>query len=196
VADDVDEPWFWDDMGYEMNFVTQMRERRETKGWSQTEMARQLTERGLKFHQTTVQRVEIGQRPLKLTEAMTIANVLGVKFEIMLRGDSVELAYNELADAMNSGALDFLTREAETIERGVKRNVENTRELIGYYERAVASITGVEPNAELIAVANEFVRLNETLQDDAHGLAMLMRAAKKIFDGLDRNYPAEYGPDA
>lgn len=192
MTDEAAEPWAWDDYGYEATFALQMRERREAKGWSQTEMARRLAEQGLKFHQTTVQRVEIGQRPLKLTEAMVIANVLGVKFEIMLRGDSIELAYNELADAINSGAFDFLVREAETIDSKLKRNVEMAEELIAYYTRAVKSVRGAKINAGLISVAKEFVRLNTAMQDDAHSLAMLMRVAKKKFDGLDRNYPAEY----
>lgn len=190
------EPWSWDGWGYEINFATQMRERREAKGWSQTEMARRLAEEGLKFHQTTVQRVEIGQRPLKLTEAMVIANVLGVKFERMLRGDSIEIAYNELADKVKVGAFDFHVHQAEMIERNTKRDEEMTQELLISYQQAVAAIPGAQVDANFVAVAEEFIRLNAALQEDTHSLALLLRATKKKFDGLDRTYAAEYDPDA
>ena len=61
---------------WEENFVKQMVELRIVK-MTQTELARQLTARGLPFHQQTVQRVEKGERPLRLNEALAIAEILG-----------------------------------------------------------------------------------------------------------------------
>lgn len=195
VSDDDFEPWAWDDSGYEINFATQMRERREAKGWSQTEFARRLSEGGLRFHQTTVQRVEAGERPLKLTEALVIARVLDARFETMLRGESVEIAYNELAEMVAADAFDFLVRQAETIDSHVKRGTENGNQLIASYVRAVSTVPGLEPDKRLIKVAREYVRLNTELQEDAHSLATLIRTAARVFAKLDREYPIEYaGP--
>jgi transcriptional regulator with XRE-family HTH domain len=61
---------------WEDNFIKRMIELRTAK-MSQTELARQLNDRGLSFHQQTVQRIEKGERPLRLNEAHAIAEILG-----------------------------------------------------------------------------------------------------------------------
>ncbi len=61
---------------WEDNFIERMKELRTAK-MSQTELARQLNRRGLPFHQQTVQRIEKGERPLRLNEAHAIAEILG-----------------------------------------------------------------------------------------------------------------------
>src|ERR1700720_1898610 len=61
---------------WEDNFIQRMIELRTAK-MSQTELARQLSGRGLPFHQQTVQRIEKGERPLRLNEALEIAEILG-----------------------------------------------------------------------------------------------------------------------
>ena len=61
---------------WEDNFIARMKELRTAK-MSQTELARQLSDRGLQFHQQTVQRIEKGERPLRLNEALEIAEILG-----------------------------------------------------------------------------------------------------------------------
>lgn len=65
----------------EAQFVRQIAERRIARGLSQTEFAKVLAQQGLKFHQTTVARVEEGSRPLKLAEGVVIANVLQLEDE-------------------------------------------------------------------------------------------------------------------
>lgn len=42
---------------------------------SQTELAKRARGRGLQFHQPTVQRIENGERPLRLTEATVICEL-------------------------------------------------------------------------------------------------------------------------
>ncbi len=129
---------------------------------------------------------------------MVIAGVLNVQFELMLRGDSIELAYNELANTVNSGAFDFLVRNAESVEQRLKNNADIGQELIDRYTHVVAAVDehGEPENFaaqfELIPVAEEFVRLNRSLYADAHSLATLLREAGNRFDSLERNYPAQY----
>lgn len=66
------------------NFAESMRLLREGRGWSQGEMARRLTAAGLNgMHQTTVSRLEKGDRPVRLGEATVIAHVLGASLEDM-----------------------------------------------------------------------------------------------------------------
>lgn len=62
----------------EERFVASMKRLREENGWSQGEMARRMTDAGWPgFHQTTISRLEKGERPVRLGEARGIAQVLG-----------------------------------------------------------------------------------------------------------------------
>src|SRR3954452_15593861 len=64
---------------WEEAFLQNMVRARIRLSWSQNELARRLKDgAGLGFHQQTVQRIEAGQRPLRLSEALLIAKVLGM----------------------------------------------------------------------------------------------------------------------
>src|SRR5699024_5424072 len=63
----------------EIDFTRRMATQRRELGWSQSELARRLQEAGLTtYHQTTVSRLEQGERPVRLGEARAIAAVLGI----------------------------------------------------------------------------------------------------------------------
>lgn len=186
------EPWDWDWWGYEANFANQMRERRERKGWSQTEMARRLSEEGLKFHQTTVQRVEIGRRPLKLTEAFVIARVLGARFEVMLHGESIEIAYEALADSVSAGSFDDLASSIDRLDVEVRRNSQMIQELVQQYTKAVATVAEAKANQPLLETAAHYVEISTELEKETRSLARHMRLARKAFDSHDRDYPSRY----
>jgi len=62
-----------------------MREMREAAGITQTELARRLRIRGLPYHQQTVQRVEVGDRPIRLDEAFHIAAELETHLDVMVQ---------------------------------------------------------------------------------------------------------------
>lgn len=77
MDDDIDMPDVYgaDD---EDHFRRNMQKLREQYGWSQGELARRMQEAGwTSFHQTTVSRIEKGERPVRLGEARGIAKVLG-----------------------------------------------------------------------------------------------------------------------
>lgn len=93
------EPFWWDDNGAEMTFVENMRMLRARRGLSQTEFAKRAQEQGLSFHQPTVQRIERGERPVKLTEAIVIANILGSDLQSMMNDVSLPFAYSALVDS-------------------------------------------------------------------------------------------------
>jgi transcriptional regulator with XRE-family HTH domain len=75
----------WD--AWERNFIQQMQRLREAHGMTQTDLARQAKSHGLKFHQQTIQRIESGQRPIRLGEAHVIASIFGVHLEEMTSGE-------------------------------------------------------------------------------------------------------------
>ncbi|TFE78222.1 XRE family transcriptional regulator [Micrococcus aloeverae] len=69
----------------EARFVAAMKRLREESEWSQGEMARRMTELGWKgFHQTTISRIEKGERPVRLGEAQGIAAALNVTVDQMI----------------------------------------------------------------------------------------------------------------
>lgn len=67
-------------------FRTNMRREREARGWTQGELARALRDAGWPTlaHQTTLARLESGQRPPRLDEATVIATVLDTTLDRLL----------------------------------------------------------------------------------------------------------------
>ncbi|MFF3665374.1 helix-turn-helix transcriptional regulator [Microtetraspora malaysiensis] len=63
---------------WELNFIEQMRRLREARHMTQTDLAKILKSYGLPWHQQTVQKVENGERPVRLNEAYLIARTFGV----------------------------------------------------------------------------------------------------------------------
>ncbi|UZX04026.1 helix-turn-helix domain-containing protein [Arthrobacter sp. CDRTa11] len=69
----------------EAQFVENVQRLREAKGWSQGELARRMAADGWDgFHQTTISRIEKGQRPVRLAEARALAKVLGSQVGVMM----------------------------------------------------------------------------------------------------------------
>lgn len=82
----------------EDHFVSNMRQFREKRGWSQSEFVEALRENGLTLHRQTVQKIEGGTRPLKLGEAQVIARTLGLDIESMMEPPAHRAAEEDLAD--------------------------------------------------------------------------------------------------
>lgn len=77
---------------WEANFIESMVRLRGARGWRQTDLALMLREKfGLKFHQQTIQRIEDGERAVRLDEAYAIAAFLGSTLEEM---SNAEVASN------------------------------------------------------------------------------------------------------
>ncbi len=73
---------------------------RELHGWSQTELAERMQDRGFPFHQATVYKLEDGRRPTRLAEAVALAEVLEVPLTHLIGPDAPErVARFELARA-------------------------------------------------------------------------------------------------
>lgn len=60
---------------WERNFGEVVRGWRQDRNWSQEDVAEQLRHQGFEMHQTTVAKIERGARPLRVAEAMALAEV-------------------------------------------------------------------------------------------------------------------------
>lgn len=88
---------------WELCFVENMRRLREMQNLTQTELARELKFRGLSFHQQTVQRIENGERPVRLNEAFLIAGILGVDLATMASYTGSDELALDINRVINSG---------------------------------------------------------------------------------------------
>jgi transcriptional regulator with XRE-family HTH domain len=106
-----------------------MRQARERAGLSQEHLAANLlVMHGVQWHQTTVRRTESGERPIRLSEAIAVAELLGVPLGELAydRGDDtprverVARAYAELARVRQEidTQLSRLRREMTSPDRG------------------------------------------------------------------------------
>jgi transcriptional regulator with XRE-family HTH domain len=91
---------------------------RKAKGYSQSDLAGMLEQRGLPFQQQTILKIEKGTRPLKLEEAYVIADILGIELSSLTE----QFGNDELA----ATAAEVLQRAA-VINR-TKKGMEDLRE--------------------------------------------------------------------
>lgn len=127
----------------EANFIRRMAELRADADMSQSELARRMTERGFDtYSQTTVSRTEKGERPIRLTEARVLAEILGSSVAMMVQDTEIAELQNEsrnLQRVMEKLILD-VARSLSRYERGVQsvRDFQEFPESFEGSEREVA----------------------------------------------------------
>jgi len=110
---------------WESNFRERMHRMREAQGMTQTDLARVLKNKhGLPFHQQTIQRIETGERPIRLNEANLIAQILNLELSEMIAdvGTSkaarlaLQIAGDQLADRVREIAAHVSNRMGAAYE--------------------------------------------------------------------------------
>lgn len=130
---------------WEASFVENMTRRRKALGMSQSGLAKALAARGLPFHQPTIQRIENGERPIRLNEAVHIVQVLemgrlgqlGLDFAVYPEGDE-SLARNFLQDSLvrTRSAVEAAEREQFEAAARAFEAVQLLSFQVEIYERA------------------------------------------------------------
>ena len=77
---------------------------------------------GHQWHQTTVAKVEAGERPVKLTEAVAVSYVLGVPLDQLIDGQNMHVP------ASKQMALAELTRMEQYLERRRRELTEGSND--------------------------------------------------------------------
>ena len=81
----------------EMHFIASVKRIREELGWSQGELAKRMSDSGWEgFHQTTISRIEKGERPVRLGEARGLAKALGALVGQMILPDEESKTLRDL----------------------------------------------------------------------------------------------------
>ncbi|MBN0039476.1 helix-turn-helix transcriptional regulator [Cellulosimicrobium cellulans] len=186
------EPFEWDDYGYETTFVENMKTLRQQRGMSQSEFARRASARGLSFHQPTVQRIESGQRPLRLTEAIHIAAILGTDLQSMSQDLSLPFAYDGLVREIDPKTLfRSYEKDVESFVRRARFALEEPTDYLNSYLAACKSF-GIEPNPELVSAAKETIRVLDVLREEAESFAVAFKSAKSRLERMGREYPDQW----
>ena len=69
------------------NFARSLRGAREDRGMSQERIAKEMNTRGFKFHQSTVNKIETGERKVNVEEAFELAKVVGIPLALLFEPD-------------------------------------------------------------------------------------------------------------
>lgn len=109
-------------------FATNLRSMRANMGFSQDVFAQLMTQRGYKWHQATVYKVENGTRQIQLGEAQAAADILGVALSQMTRGtDAVEIT-NEIRTLVSR--IEAEARRAQEATHAYRVLQEELQELL------------------------------------------------------------------
>lgn len=123
----------------EANFIKNMQILREQQGISQGEFARRMQEEGwTSFHQTTVSRIEKGERPVRLGEARGIAKILGTITSQMILSEMQFLHLRELELALMK--MEEIHRRFQSLVG----DLDAQRSLVDFYLREVLQQTPTE----------------------------------------------------
>lgn len=120
----------------EARFVEAMRRFREIQGLSQGELAARLAEAGWDgFRQTTVSRIEKGERTVRLAEAHAIAQVLGTSL-------------TRMTDETAPGDAERI-RELDGLIEGLEQQISACRQKLVHYQVEKHLLTAAYGGPEL-----------------------------------------------
>lgn len=113
---------------------------RVREGLSQAELAVMLTDRGIPgMHPQTITKIEAGQRPLRLTEAIAITDAMAVPLDALRVRNQTEHSLMRRVDTLNAlrGRVRVAQRElreAERQQRGAMEVLEHAVEELAAFE--------------------------------------------------------------
>lgn len=140
-----------DRMPWEAALRENMRRVREAADMSQTELGKRLADRGLPFHQQTIQRIESGDRPVRLNEAMIISEVLGVDLDQLVRVLSPERLTEGIQHVLENAEMDSETTHPILIQhlRTLARDLENVESARRFYLDSLGKL-GRKPDRKVM----------------------------------------------
>lgn len=143
----------------ESRFVAAVKRHREARGWSQGKLAREMGALGWdSFHQTTIRRLEDGQRAVRLGEARALAKIFDTTVSQMMAPTEIESLMSslladlrELHSAENavSGGLRVMDAKRQSLrhsfdlaERNIDPSVWRDEALSDQYQQIINKARG------------------------------------------------------
>jgi transcriptional regulator with XRE-family HTH domain len=135
-------------------FRKRVRDERVRRGWSQSEMAKLLSDKGIGAHTTTIAKIEAGDRAVPIDEAAAIADLFEVSLDKLLGRDlgperDVMYAFKALLDTANQASWQLSTIETTLRDRAAELA---TFDLAGFIK---AFQSRCERACDALAEANE-----------------------------------------
>lgn len=116
-------------LGVNTQFGQLMKEARESRGWSQRQLAGMLTAVELKLDPSAITRIERGTRDVKLSEAIAIANVLEISLDSLSYSPEHDFHMREISQVqMTVRARKALLQALRQIDRWVNATDPDTEE--------------------------------------------------------------------
>lgn len=138
-------------------FGVSVKQARERRAWSQSELARQMNDAGWpKYSQVAVSRTEDGTRAVRLDEALAIATVLGLQLEDLLVLGQEERDLKQSMDmySASGGILEADVKRAEEMRLLLRQDIEAAKDQI---ESSALSDTAKSRLERLIEQAQELL---------------------------------------
>lgn len=99
----------------DLQFIENLKLRREAKGWSQTDFARKMQEAGWSsYSQMTVSRTEKAERQIPVAEARSIAKILDTSMVLMFKPPETLVLIEDLADLVGT---------VRSLQRGIQHYI-------------------------------------------------------------------------
>ena len=121
---------------------------REKMGESQTGLAKKMADLGFPWHQTTVSRIELGERPVQLVEALALTKVTGVNVGDMLQSPH-DVQLTRLLQKANRHVADLLNAIHQSTYEVIRAKIE--------LESHLAAAKGAGLDATLIDTVTEWL---------------------------------------
>ena len=108
----------------DQNIAANLRAYREAGGISQEELAQRMTDRGFGFSQATVWKIESGQRPVRASELIALADSLGVLSATVLTREPDAARHTIQLDRANRNASDAYRAVKEAAAAYLEAQIE------------------------------------------------------------------------
>jgi transcriptional regulator with XRE-family HTH domain len=185
-------------------FITNMQTLRERKGLTQTDLAKAAKARGLAFHQQTVQRIETGERPVRLNEAHVISSVLESDVYSMTYGrmpsnrsllwsmnnllnsalDYADVALKDIFDEWSEKIVHIFSYDLQALLEN--HNGNNFEELPGYLQSALAfgilALNAAKKAADTAGIFGDFSGNSNAYKVDDYSQFSYLASAIKKYD--------------
>lgn len=103
-------------------FRKRLKAERAAKGWSQADLAKMLSDKGIPVHSTTIAKIEAGDREVRIDEAAAMADLFGTSVDALLGRISPGLD-SDIAHSVN-----VLQETAQRAARDLASVIEDVRD--------------------------------------------------------------------